>query len=592
MAIYRIPKRLERTWNEWDLRGAVLVSLLLQLLLILLAASRKRTRKFGVVIIVWTAYLMADSIAVYAVGLITNNQSGESDSISVNSNLAAFWAPFLLLHLGGPDSITAFSIEDNELWIRHLLGLTVQLVLVVYVLLLAIPNPFWVPSVLVFLVGTVKYGERTVALYQACLESFMDSLLPHLTDFAFKVMEVELNFMYDELFTKMGMLYRGRFHHFFRVGCSVLIWTAFSLFVFKKKANIHTIDIAITYALLVGAIVLDFIGLVKVIFSDWMVATTETSTGLTKFMNAIRKWISFDSRWSGKIYQHNLISYVSRKRFGLLGCVVDKLGLSSTLEEILYKHHTPLGEGLKNTIFEGLKKSAKCDSTKRIMGAQRGGATIEYYEAEHRCDLGVVKYSVSEVEYDHGILLWHIATDLLYQDGISNGTNLGNKAKECKILSDYMLYLLAMSPILMMPSVSSAGFQPRFDKICQEVKEEVSHTSAVIGDEEQVRNNLLLKLREQDDEHEIEMARFEEESLLRQATMLAKKLKSIEETWELMMNMWLEFLCYAAKRCRGSAHAQHLSKGGELITFVSLLMHHLAMTETFASMSEYSTVLA
>ncbi|MBA0862126.1 hypothetical protein Goshw_004800, partial [Gossypium schwendimanii] len=26
-----------------------------------------------------------------------------------NSDLLAFWAPFLLLHLGGPDTITAFA---------------------------------------------------------------------------------------------------------------------------------------------------------------------------------------------------------------------------------------------------------------------------------------------------------------------------------------------------------------------------------------------------------------------------------------------------------------------------------------------------
>ena len=35
--------------------------------------------------------------------------------------LEVMWAPILLLHLGGNDGITAYNIEDNELWSRHLL---------------------------------------------------------------------------------------------------------------------------------------------------------------------------------------------------------------------------------------------------------------------------------------------------------------------------------------------------------------------------------------------------------------------------------------------------------------------------------------
>ncbi|KAB8094794.1 hypothetical protein EE612_022137, partial [Oryza sativa] len=33
--------------------------------------------------------------------------------------LVAFWAPFFLLHLGGPDSITAYELEDNQLVTRR-----------------------------------------------------------------------------------------------------------------------------------------------------------------------------------------------------------------------------------------------------------------------------------------------------------------------------------------------------------------------------------------------------------------------------------------------------------------------------------------
>lgn len=93
--------------------------------------------------------------------------------------LAFLWAPFHLIHLGGQDTITAFSMEDNNLWLRHLLNLVVQVTLAMYV--------FWkstswhknvqllVPGVFLFTAGIIKYGERTVALMYGKLNNGMTS---------------------------------------------------------------------------------------------------------------------------------------------------------------------------------------------------------------------------------------------------------------------------------------------------------------------------------------------------------------------------------------------------------------------------------
>ena len=58
-------------------------------------------------------------------------------SRSESIQLTAFWAPFLLSHLGGPDTITAYAMEDNELWLRHLLALGVQTGVALYIFLIA-----------------------------------------------------------------------------------------------------------------------------------------------------------------------------------------------------------------------------------------------------------------------------------------------------------------------------------------------------------------------------------------------------------------------------------------------------------------------
>lgn len=65
--------------------------------------------------------------------------------------------------------------------------------------------------------------------------------------------------------------------------------------------------------------------------------------------------------------------------------------------------------------------------------------------------------------------------------------------------------------------------------------------------------------------HEVNFYPFEQE--LDQQYDLEESLKEIKD-------VWLRLLIYAAGRCRGELHARQLGDGGELITFVWLLMLH------------------
>ena len=97
-----------------------------------LAPIRKRSKNPILKITLWFICLLADSIALFAIGVISRMHQNDQVHGSY-ADILAFWAPFLLLHLCGPDTITALALEDNELWLRHALQLTTQFTVTLYV---------------------------------------------------------------------------------------------------------------------------------------------------------------------------------------------------------------------------------------------------------------------------------------------------------------------------------------------------------------------------------------------------------------------------------------------------------------------------
>jgi hypothetical protein len=151
---------LGKLWDEWEIQVLVLASFALQVLLLMFSGFRKRRSPGVVSTLLWLAYLSADSLATFVLGHLALHMNGPRHGLTL------FWAPFMLLHLGGQETITAFSMEDNVLWKRHLLNLVTQVGLAAYVV-----GRQWqgdrqlvAPMVLMFIAGTFKYAGRTSAL--------------------------------------------------------------------------------------------------------------------------------------------------------------------------------------------------------------------------------------------------------------------------------------------------------------------------------------------------------------------------------------------------------------------------------------------
>uniref|UniRef100_A0ACD5V843 Uncharacterized protein n=1 Tax=Avena sativa TaxID=4498 RepID=A0ACD5V843_AVESA len=171
-----------KLWEDWGIHGLILVSFGLQVFLLFAAGLRRCSTSRSLRSLLWLAYLSADTVAIFILGHLSIHASGP------RHQLLFLWAPLVLLHLGGQHTITAFSMQDNELWRRHLLGLVTQVAVAGYV----VSRSSWfdrrllAAMVLMFLSGCLRYAERTCCLYNASPEKLKESSLAALKKYTEK----------------------------------------------------------------------------------------------------------------------------------------------------------------------------------------------------------------------------------------------------------------------------------------------------------------------------------------------------------------------------------------------------------------------
>ncbi|XVF58365.1 hypothetical protein PTKIN_Ptkin07bG0060600 [Pterospermum kingtungense] len=682
------PKKVIKFWNGWEVRALVVLSLTLQVILIVFGSYRKRTTRAWIRILVWSAYMSADWVATVALGnLATLGGNSGNESSKENSALQSFWAPFLLLHLGGPDTITAYSLEDNELWQRHFLGLLVEAGVAIYVFLRSCADTaLTYIAIPVFIAGVIKYGERTWVLRSSSTKHFRDSLLgapdpgPDYvlqskktddvemeanvasggTDYvqskrrcnddqvevnvssdrdpvvcmdnivcqayllfekleyfvadlilgyhdrkycrsiickkspeeAFGLVEVELGFLYDMLYTKASLVY-SRFGIYLRCISSLCSFSAFVTFLIIINNQAYSpVDIYITYSLLIGALVLELYAMMILIYSDWTKLWL-----LENNFHSLKRNVN-GKRWSRTMANYNLINVCLKQEATMSNIGVEIFGwhqnvtwqhVDSQLRELIFHKLQERSNGIDSLFDVNLCKKLLDYRGDFVLGKMNCLAPFEW------CTVGV--------EFDHSLLLWHIATELCYNDDakrlresndLSSLKSLNRYSKISKWLSDYMLYLLVMCPSMLPKGIGEI----RYRDTCAEAIRFFNQTRDRIQSEVDKACEELFQ---------VDTSRPPEEvkgdvskSVLFYGCSLAKQLQSlrslgqmedwgIKKKWEMMNEVWVELLAYAAVHCSWKEHAQQLRKGGEFLSHVCLLMAHLGLSQQYQTQQQYFT---
>ncbi|CAL5010012.1 unnamed protein product [Urochloa decumbens] len=168
-----------RFWNKWGLRISVLGSLVAYVVLSVLSGARRRSAsgrwpslvQWAVPLILGVAYEGAEMAATSSIGSLSLCDASEAEQ-----EVVAFWGPFLLLHLGRPDNMTASTLEDNAFSLRKWAEMCLQFLGVSYTIWNYSyynrghnSRVLFVASYIMLMVGWTRYVERAWALSQAKL---------------------------------------------------------------------------------------------------------------------------------------------------------------------------------------------------------------------------------------------------------------------------------------------------------------------------------------------------------------------------------------------------------------------------------------
>ncbi|KAL3735211.1 hypothetical protein ACJRO7_024361 [Eucalyptus globulus] len=594
---------LRKVWKEWELRVMVLFTLGVQIVLLFLGNRRKSSPKITISnrlkVLVWCAYLTSDYVATVALGVLSsklgevNATSGHLDD---NSKLVALWAPLLLLLLGGPDTISAYSLEDNALWLRHLLGLGVQAGATAYVLFMAwTSSSLSVLSLVMILVGLIKYGERTWVRWLASKDKLRESMLT----------PPDPSPNYPRFMAGYSLKQAEGYH----VTADEVIEVQVPAGLDATSDPSNIVDAQDTQ-LTVKAY--DLFEIFKCLFVDLILSYDDRELSRSIFKDisckkafdliAIELGFMYDLLYTKAMLLYSVWGFRRRSFTFSLTLVVlalfslaEKYANCSTVD--LYITYALLAVIIIFEIYSILilLSSDWTDvwlSVHNKSRARHHAVTCVQLPKQPRWSNSIAQFSLLEFCINenplvcHGILKRLNINEKLDKYHYTAFEKVQLKLKEkifdrftdyrlSKLLSRYMFYLLVRYPSTLPNGIGQIRIRDTFA--------EAIYNEVVRRSRKALKSacDMLLKVNTEVPPTKVKGGRSK--SVLFDGCQLATALNKVDriKKWEMIGHLWVEGLLYAASQSRGDCHADQLRRGGELLTHVWLLLAHFGLTDHF-----------
>ncbi|KAH7862060.1 hypothetical protein Vadar_034247 [Vaccinium darrowii] len=504
-----------------------------------------------------SAYLMADWVATVALGKISD---AKVDNDNDNA-LRAIWAPLLLLHLGGPDTITAYSLEDNQLWVRHLLGLVVQLSVSIYVILMSWQRSwFSFLSFLALVAGIIKYGERTWVLKSVSSDK-TGHIVPFLylkpKDHGDNYVRVVTSARYHLMVFKGFMEYYDWKSYATQTGGIFadknFFWNVLEVVFMREEEKWHKVDVAITEVLLVGALMLEIYSVIALhLSSDWAMLwliTCSKCEAVIKLRSKIPWLFKKKKNWSNRIGQFDILSFCLKnvqadQKFSrrILGGLLEIINCKDEFNRYVHRTFVDDCSHLYSVITDYCQVLASS-----TLGLDVDKTSVFNEERKLLNILGPDYRSNTP----SGIIYIHILTEIFYYYdwpvvASESPRFYEENRKTTRTLSHYMMYLLVVHPSLL--SISKFVSDEHLSMIYTKYRINKVDTRDV----REVCQHIFTS------EHY--------NSLPQGIEYLKGKPKA--ERWKILKFVWLRMLCYAAIKCQKDIHLQQLRQGGELLTLL------------------------
>ena len=408
---------------------------------------------------------------------------------------------------------------------------------------------------------------------------------------AFRVIEMELGFLYDLFYTKYPVLFaKGlpllRNFEFIIVifGCWVVVPT---LIHYQKgtgdwylaTSSGRNLDALLTGVVLLAILFMEIVQFFVVNFSDWAKAqwlcyyVEKSSLQKNKCMEMIIRVICHRKLlkpWDRKLSQCSLLESFSHNPSRLLYNRWTSPYIGKPRNGLKRSAHVKLPMGVKKAIIHSLKANGQ-RVPNGVASLQRNGVNLLSWA----CELPTKT---------HVIMVWHIATSLcehnLSSQVIVTGEQV-NQQRESEDfivatkLSKYCAYLVAFAPRLLPDHPYITEFI--FDHVVVEAREKLKGCEKSIcqkmfnlckDDRKKRISKKMLTLGQEDGNQEI----IEKGAVL--AKDLLEKIDDNGRRWKILAELWTEMMLFVAPSDDETAHVEHLAMGGEFVTLLWALLSH------------------